>query len=248
VSTAQNRASRRRGGSPSATSGWTTVFSGAYVVFATIHLAAEWAGFRPLILATKPLLMPVLAIWIVSETRSRPDALAQALLVAIAFSFLGDVFLMLPGDLFLWGLGSFLVGHLAYLAAFWIRRPGLPRPQSLPPGTVALSLPIHLFGATMAASLLPRLGDLRAPVLVYMAVIFGMGLSSVFRRGRVSRESFWPVYAGACAFIVSDSIIALDRFVAAVPRRQFLVMVTYALAQYWITKGLLIQHREESRR
>ncbi|MGH7857324.1 MAG: lysoplasmalogenase, partial [Candidatus Binatia bacterium] len=168
--------------------------------------------------------MPVLVAWVASETRTRPTPVSQALLVALVFSFLGDVFLMIPGDLFLWGLGSFLVGHLAYIVAFWMRPPGAPRPTEVPRGGVSLMLPIHFYAAATIAYLLPHLGDMRTPVLLYLAVIFAMGLTSVLRRGRVSSRSFWPVYAGACTFMVSDSIIALDRFVEPVPYGQVLIM------------------------
>jgi uncharacterized membrane protein YhhN len=223
-----------------------TPFEGAYLALTVAQLAGEGLDLQPLVWATKPLLMPVLSAWVWKETSSRPTATTQALLVALVFSFLGDVFLMIPADLFLWGLGSFLVGHVAYIVAFWSGPSGARRPRVLPPGTIALTFPIHLYAAGIVAFLLPYLGDFTVPVLVYMAVIVIMGLSSVFRRGRVSPRSFWPVYAGAISFIVSDSVIALDRFVAPVPYRGVLVMGAYLLAQCWITRGLLVEHRERA--
>ena len=242
---ARRREAERRGPAPEAPAPKGGAFIAAYAALGAAEIAAEWFAAPAVVWATKPLLMPALLAWVVAETRERPTGLTQALLLALAFSFLGDVFLMFPSDLFTWGLGSFLVAHLAWIAAFFRRPPGVPPPKEFPRGSMALSLPIHLYTAAMVTALVPHLGDDTVPVLVYMAVLFTMAIASVLRRGRVPDASFWSVYAGACAFVVSDSLIALHRFVAPVPFHRPLVMATYLLAQYWIVRGLLIQHRAE---
>ena len=72
------------------------------------------------------------------------------------------------------------------------------------------------------------------PVVVYLLVIVAMGVMAAL--GGVNH---WFVVVGACLFIASDSIIAVNRFVASVPNASFLIMSTYYPAQLLITAGAL---------
>lgn len=242
------RAERRdptRAARPSAPEPVTGPFAAVYGLVALAEVAGEYLELRELVWLTKPFLMPILLVWVITTVRERPTPIAQALGVALVFSFLGDVFLMIPGDLFTWGLGSFLVAHLAYVFAFTWRPPDQPRPKEIPRGLVALTFPIQMYAVLMLVYLYPHLGDMKLPVLLYMAVIFAMAVTSTFRRDRVPKEAFWPVYSGAIAFVVSDSVIALDRFAEPVPYARVIIMGSYLPAQYWIVQGLLREHAAE---
>ena len=64
-----------------------------------------------------------------------------------------------------------------------------------------------------------------------------MGITAVGRLGRTKRSSFNLVFLGALLFIMSDSVIGLNRFTGPVEHAGPIVMSTYLLAQYLLVKG-----------
>jgi len=146
--------------------------------------------------------------------------------VGLLFSGAGDILLHIGGvRLFVHGLGAFLIAHLFYIAAL-IRRPALVRAR------IPILAAIVTYGCVMGFLLLPRLGDMLVPVTVYLVIILGMGISA-----SLGTENHALVIVGACFFIVSDSLIAINRFLTPVPFSGYLVMGTYYAAQLFITTG-----------
>jgi uncharacterized membrane protein YhhN len=154
---------------------------------------------------------------------------------ALAFCLLGDVLLMLPRDLFVPGLLAFLVGHLLFIVG--LLQP--PSPPGTPPfafsttGLVVASLVAVAYGvvpATLIFRALARDGTspLIGPVAVYLLAILTMAV--------LAANVGSPVAAvGAALFVVSDTVLALNRFVRPLPFGNVAVHVTYHLAQ-----GLLV--------
>jgi len=158
--------------------------------------------------------------------RAIPGAKGRLIGVGLLFSGVGDILLQVDGArLFVHGLGAFLIAHLFYIAAF-IRRPALVRAR------MAILAAITAYGCIMGVLLLPRLGDMLVPVTIYLVIILGMGISA-----SLGTENHALVIAGACFFIVSDSLIAVNRFLAPLPLSGYLVMGTYYAAQLFITIG-----------
>lgn len=150
-------------------------------------------------------------------------------LVALAFSLAGDVFLMLPRDLFVPGLASFLVGHLAYIVG--LRYLGSSASGFLA-GVVLVGLALPVLGTRIVGAIRRSdEADLVIPVVVYMGVISLMvvvaGASGVLL-----------ALLGAVAFYVSDALIAWTRFVADFRHSRLAVMVTYHLAQVGLVLAL----------
>ena len=77
------------------------------------------------------------------------------------------------------------------------------------------------------------------PVMIYMIVILAMATSAFVRKGIVNKYSYNFVFIGAIFFMISDSILALNKFYEAIPLANILIMTTYALAQYLIVIGIL---------
>lgn len=151
----------------------------------------------------------------------------QVLIVAgLVFSLAGDVFLMLPRDRFVAGLVSFLLAHLFYIAAFAVVAGGEP---ALP----ALAL-FALYGAGLLGVLLPRVGSLKVPVAIYAAVLSAMGWQAAAQW--VAHDDLRTLLGlvGAVLFLLSDSILALDRFVRSFAAAEALLLATYYLAQWLI--------------
>ena len=152
--------------------------------------------------------------------------------VALGFSSLGDVLLDVgPGNLFVYGLGAFLIAHLNYTVLF-LR--GGSRQRKFSKAGLALIGVVLIYTLGFAAWLVPSLGRLAVPVALYMGAITAMVVSSITARF----ETRW-VAAGAILFLVSDSILAADKFRMAIPLRDYLVWMTYYAAQYFIAMGVL---------
>jgi uncharacterized membrane protein YhhN len=158
------------------------------------------------------------------------------LAIALSFSSLGDALLDLdPERHFIKGLLAFLAAHLIYILLFvrnWARP---PRPKVWQWALVAAAL---VYSLVLSLWLAPSLGAVAAPVMIYVCVITVMSVSAIL--ARFSRP--W-VYTGVILFLISDSILAVDRFKSPVPLRGYLVWATYYLAQCGIAIGFL---REKS--
>lgn len=136
---------------------------------------------------------------------------------------------------FLPGLITFFIGHIIYIIAFqkiWHAQ--------IPKWVAGLLL---LYGILMAIWLVStqlKIGEtvLAFAILAYIAVILVMGWHAI-----ASRLSFAII--GAVLFIISDSALAIDRFITPLPCRDALVMITYYTAQFFIAKSVgnrLIKH------
>lgn len=195
-----------------------------YVYGLTVHATL-------LCLLVKP--MPVLALlgWLHDAP---PSEYRRWISLGLIFSLVGDVLLAWPGDLFVFGLGAFLLAHLAYLKAYLsdCRRPAL----------LSLALALGL-GATLLGILISSgLGPLLVPVIVYGLAISAMLWRALARLGtEVPERSAWLAAAGALAFVFSDSVIGINRFVAPFHAAPYLIIISYWLGQWGIAASAFSQ-------
>ena len=147
------------------------------------------------------------------------------ILLGLAFSLMGDIWLMLPGDYFVAGLIAFLLAHLAYISAFL---PGLRWRSALPAG-----LCLAAYAAVNVVMLWPYLpAALQVPVMVYVVVLALMAIVALGQR-----SAGWAAIGGLL-FIASDSLLAWDRFTTGVPLAPLLILSTYYLAQWSIARSV----------
>jgi uncharacterized membrane protein YhhN len=190
----------------------------AFAAAAVIDWIAVARGQRPLEWLAKPAALALLLLWAATG-----PAASSALLAALAFSLLGDVYLMLPANLFAAGLAAFLVGHLCYIGAFDAPLLGRALWSAVVLGAAA-PLGVRLVRAAAGT-------PLRAAVAAYMAVI-GVMTGSAIAAGL-------PVAAGgALLFMASDSMIAWNRFVAPFPGARLAIIVTYHVGQALLVHAL----------
>ena len=150
--------------------------------------------------------------------------------VALVLSLVGDVFLMLPKDLFVFGLGAFLLGHIAYIVGMHVE--GVDGPRFLV-GIVIVMAVLAVLGTAILRGV--RAGPdpgLAGPVVAYMFVISAM-VASAIGVGNVA------AIVGASLFYVSDALIAWNRFVRETPHAHVSIMVTYHLAQIGLVLSLV---------
>jgi uncharacterized membrane protein YhhN len=167
-----------------------------------------------------------------SRARLKPPSHGLLLSAALALSSLGDLLLDLdPAKLFIAGLAAFLIAHLVYIALF-LRY--AQRWSAVPAGRLAGICLALVYAASFAVWLVPSLGALAVPVIVYMAAITMMVTTAGLARFAQS-----TVFAGGLLFLVSDSLLAANRFKTPVPLHDYLIWITYYLAQYLIATGFL---------
>ncbi|HKR76176.1 MAG TPA: lysoplasmalogenase [Rhodanobacter sp.] len=204
----------------------TLLAAGAAIAGALLSLyspAWSWLHWIAKPLATALILALAWRAWPAVSARYR-----RCVLAGIACSLAGDVFLMLPGDLFVPGLLAFLAGHLCFLAALLgdsrLAVPAWPLLACLAYGVVNLVL---LWGAIGA--------PLRVPVIVYVAVLATMGGQAWARsRAKQGDASARLAARGALLFMLSDSVLAWDRFRGPLPLASLWVLAAYYLALWWI--------------
>jgi len=191
--------------------------------------------------ASKPLLMVTLLIYYLTARKSTATLLTWLVSGALIFSWAGDVLLMYQSrmeNLFLAGVGAFLVAQIFYIIAY---RQAIDREAQVPMSKfVAFRLVfLIVYGGGLLFILHEQLGDMFIPVAAYTAVIITMGISAMLRKGKTTDNSFILVYSGALLFIMSDSMLAINRFSHPLVQSGLLIMATYIAAQYLIVKGLL---------
>lgn len=147
------------------------------------------------------------------------------LLVAILISSLGDVLLEL--NLFVFGLGAFLIAQLTYGVLF-------ARRFAWRPDRFAWVVFLLVWAMAVLVWSWPNLAALTVPVLAYMVAILFMGVAALN-----SRFALYPAFFGAAVFILSDSLIAIGLFASPFAGQPWAVMLTYYLAQFCIVRALL---------
>ncbi len=207
-----------------------------FFVVSVAELLSVSIGWIEVHTVAKTLIMLSLIGYYMSSAQKRNGHFLRALF----FCWTGDVLLLKQdGDeiFFILGLGAFLVGHLLYMLAY--RELRWKEGGMLPTQKLRVSFPIALAGTGLIVVLLPYLGGLMIPVMVYAVVLMGMVMASFFRFGRTSPDSFWLVAAGALLFMISDSILAINKFHTPFASAGPLIMLTYIVGQYLIVEGAL---------
>lgn len=187
--------------------------------------------------AVKPLITISLMIFLFYHTQLK-GRFSKRVFTGLLFGLFGDSFLMFVdvNDMFfLYGLIAFLIGHIAYISAFFIDytwATGIEKRASL---TAIIVLTV--FCLSFYLLLRRNLDDMGIPVLIYMIVISIMALMAVNRKGRVNTLSFNLIFWGAVCFVISDAILAYNKFMKPLQGADILVITTYMLAQFLITIG-----------
>lgn len=186
-------------------------------------------------MVTKP--VPVLCMALVIALEPAKGRYQWLVLGGLLFSAAGDILLEAAEATFVFGLVSFLIGHLFYISAFLqdSRRPFWVR-----------AVIAYGYGLIVYAVLFFKgdMGAMAIPVLFYMLIICTMLWRAWARFGvpEVSPESATTGLTGALMFVFSDTVLALGRFaVIAHPLLRYVVIISYWLGQLDITRSAMTQ-------
>ncbi len=193
---------------------------------------------------TKPLLIPCVALFFISASLFAASPLKRYIIAALFFSWLGDILLMFQANqasFFMAGLIAFLIAHIFYIVFFyriWINHQLKIKPLLL--------LAVVIFYAALIGFLLPHLGGMLVPVLIYGFVISTMllfALHMYLLRYKVAAAHF---ISGAILFVISDSVLGINKFYQPFPPASFIIMLTYALAQWQLIRGAVVYIAEKN--
>lgn len=214
-----------------------------FIGFSALYLLIILFGQDNISLFLKPLLLPFLLL---AVYYAAPFPTKKILLLALTFSWIGDVILMFAdkGELyFIFGLVAFLLSHLVYIVLFSKQ---VPTENNTNKAILWIGiLAILAYLTLMLATLLPSLGDLKIPVVVYALVISTMLFFAFKGSLNWAKPAKNYILLGAIIFVSSDSILAFDKFYSPIPQSNFLIMATYLVAQYLIVAGVLKLNEEK---
>ena len=208
-----------------------------YIAFSSIYLILLLLNWESTAFPLKAFLMPAL----IAAVYFHPDFISKKFLLgALIFSWIGDVVLMFQSMnplFFIGGLIAFLIGHIIYMILFnKEKRSDMPQNSSfIRIGLIAIAA----YLIVMLTLLFPHLESMRLPVAVYALVISAMLATAVLSySGWESPANAW-ILRGAVLFVLSDSILAFNKFYQPIWLASFFIMVTYLAAQYAIVVGVL---------
>jgi uncharacterized membrane protein YhhN len=185
--------------------------------------------------------MPALAGYFVINAGIRD--IAKWVSLALLFSWIGDIFLLFEtrnASFFLFGLSSFLIAHIFYILFFHS-----VRMQEKIKSKAGLLIVVALYYATLITLLYPYLGEMKIAVPVYGIVISFMLLLALHMLFISNKSAGQMMMAGAILFVISDSILAINKFYSPFQNAGILIMLTYGLAQLMIVAGAIRYRRDE---
>ena len=186
---------------------------------------------------SKPLIIPVLIGYFLSQTNKVTSNLKKWILLALLFSWGGDVLLMFQAKkeiFFLLGLSSFLLAHIFYIVFFHhvrVRENVKSNPWLL--------VIVVVYYAALISWLSPYLGEMKLPVRIYgvvISVMFMLALHMLSIKNKIAGR--WMM-VGALFFVISDSVLAINKFFQPFDAAAVVIMLTYGLAQLFIVKGAI---------
>lgn len=210
------------------------------ILSAMLDWYAVYKGWKKLEYFLKPITMIFLFIWLLLSS-SVLSGIALWFGIGLLLSLAGDVFLMLPNEQFIAGLVAFLLAHVAYIIGF---------NQTLPPFN-ALGLVMAVLVGITAVQLYKRVAagllaqgkeNLQKPVLAYTAVISIMLLSALLTFSRSDWNAAAAITAsiGAALFMLSDAILAWNKFVTPIKNGRVMNMAAYHLGQIVLIVGVVM--------
>lgn len=198
--------------------------AGALAFLTGLALDLDWLCFW-----SKPVPILALLFWL----RSAPAGpYRRWIAIGLALSLLGDMLLQWPADLFVFGLGAFLLAHLAYLRAYL-----LDTRRLAPLALLAAAVVGGLIFSLLASG---GLGALLLPVACYALAISAMLWRALARLGiEGDRQSALYAAGGAVLFVLSDSLIGINRFVAPFEGASYLIILSYWFGQWGIAASVM---------
>ncbi|MFA6127302.1 MAG: lysoplasmalogenase [Bacteroidales bacterium] len=210
-----------------------------FLVIVVLELIGTINGSKWLDYPVKPFILIWIAVYFLIMTKPQPYR--WLVLLAFFFSWAGDMLLMFGSKsemFFFGGVGGFFLSQLTYIQVF--RKFAVNLDKGLIQKKPLWVLPFVIYLLSIFAFLYPSLQGVMIPVVaVYALSLLAMSGAAFNRIGQVDQHSSSILFIGSVFFVISDSLLAINKFATPIPYEGFLVMATYMLAQYLIMIGLV---------
>lgn len=204
----------------------TIVLSAGVLISAGVAIWSDAKGRLRLFRIAKPLTTVLIIVLAAIAETPEPAAYKTFVLAGLLCSLLGDIALLVPEKGFTPGLVAFLAAQVLYILAF--------RPAPGHSLSAGVFLPFIFYGLLMFFILAPGLGKMKLPVFVYIGAITAMAGSAAGRFIDRGGTPAFLAFVGAVLFLVSDSVLAYDRFAKRIGPAQAIILGTYFPAQLLI--------------
>jgi alkenylglycerophosphocholine/alkenylglycerophosphoethanolamine hydrolase len=201
-----------------------------FIVLSVLAIVSKYTSPNNLYRLFKLLPILFLIIWVANFGDIQGNPYTRAILAGLCFSFIGDSLLLFPAQ-FKSGLFSFLIGHIWYMLGF------LSGDWSLP---ILPTLIITILALGMFSQLYPTSGKLKIPVLVYILMIAGMGITSFGRLDALQSFSALIGSMGASLFMISDGVLGWNKFKNPFNLAEGIILITYYSGQWMIFYSTLM--------
>jgi uncharacterized membrane protein YhhN len=218
------------------------LYSILFFCLLALDIAGMYIAALPwLHLLAKPLLMPLLMLYLWQNKKHSGEKTWKFIFAGLAASWAGDVLLMFQQQeiFFVLGLVCFLLTHGLYIVYFLRYKPLSYTADNWFVTHRFLSILVVGYAVILLALLMPHLGTMKIPVAIYTFVISLMLLQSMASKKRIVPAAYAWFVAGTVLFVVSDSVLAWNKFVKPFALSGLLVMLTYGMAQWLIVQGAL---------
>jgi uncharacterized membrane protein YhhN len=217
----------------------TKVIFKIFEVTATLDLIAIIFKIDILNLICKPLIIPaLLGVYYFMSTHKN-----KWYILALVGSFLGDLFLLFSGSrYFMLGLSAFLVAHIGYIlmVSKMLKKWHI--------NDLLLSF-IIFFGFLLGLLFVLKghLGAMQIPVVIYGLALTTFGALALMNYLQQKSTAAKLLLVGASVFVVSDSLLAVNKFYKPLAAFAVLIMLTYIVAQYLIFKAVILTETKEAK-
>ncbi|WP_420320737.1 lysoplasmalogenase [Flagellimonas sp.] len=173
----------------------------------------------------KPLTTVLILSLLFFVQNPRLSKFRNLIIAALIFCLIGDVFL-LKDEYFVFGLGSFLIGHLLFATGF-IKLEGFS------PNWLSFFI-LTGIGGGLFYWLQPDLGAFELPVGIYVMVIIFMAWQGVGLFFKNRQLAYALIGVAVLLFMFSDTIIAINKF-----KTPFKLSGLIILSTYWLSISLI---------
>ncbi|MFK5878620.1 MAG: lysoplasmalogenase [Flavobacteriaceae bacterium] len=211
-------------------------FLGLFVLVSIMYIVGLLLDNEILKFVFKPLIMLSLLLYYIKSVQRK----SKLFIGAVLFSFLGDVLLLYDSELFfMLGLVAFLIAHILFISMVV----GMLK-ESSAKQKISAMIPFLVTYFGLLYLLKDSLGELLIPVVIYGLVISVFGVVSLLNHlVAKSNPSQYLIY-GAIFFVVSDSLLAINKFYESQEYYPVIVIITYIFAQYLICKSVIENSKE----
>ena len=200
------------------------------LISAILHIHADYKKQRHQTYIFKPLTISLIILIGIIQATEVSSVYRYLIISGLSFALMGDIFLMLPSDRFLYGLSCFFITHIFYILAFIS--------DSSFPINYFFLIPGIIVGIIILKLLLSHTGTKTIPVIIYSLILVFLLWQSIGRIDESFTHSSVIAFVGTILFIFSDVALAFNRIVRNFAGAQLLILSTYYSAQLFIVYSI----------